>query len=113
MGEIKAKKFILWFIVLILIPGALFATYVTYIDPTSFTLFEAIFILSVVIIGGAGNIKGPILGAVFLVILPEILHFLRIPDAVAANTRQIIYGLLLIILMRIRPQGIWGDYKFD
>lgn len=95
------------------VPGALFAGYMRYIDPTSFTLTESIFIISIVIIGGAGSFVGPVIGAVFMVVLPEILRFLHVPDAIAANVRQIIYGLLLVLLMRFRPQGIKGEYAFD
>lgn len=95
------------------VPGALFAGYMRYIDPTSFTLMESVFIISIVIIGGAGNFVGPVVGSVFMVVLPEILRFLQIPDAIAANMRQIIYGLLLIILMRYRPQGLVGEYDFQ
>jgi branched-chain amino acid transport system permease protein len=90
--------------------GMIYATYVTYIDPTSFNLDEAIFILCAVLIGGTGNIKGPVVGAIFVVVLPELLRFVGMPDAVAANMRQIIYGLSLIVLMRYRPQGIAGNY---
>ncbi len=92
------------------ISGLLYASYVSYIDPTSFNLDEAIFILSAVIIGGTGNIKGPIIGAAFVVVLPELLRFVGLPDSVAANLRQIIYGLMIIILMRLRPQGLAGEY---
>ena len=92
------------------ISGLLYASYVSYIDPTSFNLDEAIFILSAVIIGGTGNIKGPVIGAVFVVLLPELLRFVGLPDSVAANLRQIIYGLMIIILMRLRPQGLAGEY---
>lgn len=92
------------------ISGLIYASYVSYIDPTSFNLDEAIFILSAVIIGGTGNIKGPIIGAVFVIILPELLRFVGLPDSIAANLRQIIYGLMIIILMRIRPQGLAGEY---
>lgn len=95
------------------VPGALFAGYMRYIDPTSFTLMEAIFILSIVVIGGAGSLAGPVVGAAFMVLLPEALRFLQMPDAVAANMRQIIYGLLLIVLMRVRPQGFLGEYDFE
>jgi len=95
------------------VPGALFAGYVRYIDPTSFMLAEAIFVLSIVVIGGAGNFLGPVAGAVLLVVLPEALRFLHIPDSVAANLRQITYGLLLVILMRLRPKGLLGNYEFD
>lgn len=95
------------------VPGALFAGYMRYIDPTSFTLMESVFIIAIVIIGGAGNFIGPVVGAAFMVLLPEALRFLHIPDAIAANMRQIIYGLLLIILMRYRPQGLLGEYEFE
>jgi len=95
------------------VAGTLYATYVTYIDPTSFTLNESILLLSMVIVGGTGNIKGPIVGAIVLVLLPELLRFLAIPDSVAANLRLIIYGLLLILLMLFRPQGIAGKYQFE
>ncbi|MCF8350501.1 MAG: branched-chain amino acid ABC transporter permease [Bacteroidales bacterium] len=94
------------------ISGFLFASYITYIDPTSFNLDEAIFIISAVLIGGTGNIKGPVIGAAFVVILPEALRFVGMPDSVAANMRMIIYGLILIVLMMFRRQGIAGDYKF-
>lgn len=95
------------------VPGALFACYMRYIDPTSFTLNESVFILSIVIIGGAGSVIGPVVGAALMVVLPELLRFLHIPDAIAANMRQIIYGLLIILLMRYRPQGIAGEHTFE
>jgi len=94
------------------IPGVLFASYMQYINPTSFTILESVFILSIIIIGGTGNVSGPVLGAVLLVILPEALRFIGMPDAVAANMRQIIYGLALIILLRYRSQGLLGKYDF-
>jgi len=95
------------------IAGALYAGYVTYIDPTSFTFDESMFIISIVILGGSGNLKGPLIGTLFMVILPEILRFLGLPDTVAPNVRQIIFGLALIILMKYRPQGIAGEYRFE
>ena len=88
--------------------GVIYASYVSYIDPTSFTLDESIFIISALFIGGIGNIKGPILGALFVVLLPELLRFVGLPDSVAANLRQIIYGMALILVMYFRPQGLWG-----
>lgn len=89
--------------------GLFYASYVSYIDPTSFTLDESIFIISALFIGGTGNIKGPVLGALFVVLLPEILRFVGMPDAIAANMRQIIYGLSLILVMYFRPQGLLGE----
>jgi branched-chain amino acid transport system permease protein len=95
------------------ISGVMYATYITYIDPTSFTIMESIFIISIVIIGGAGNLRGSILGAAFLVALPELLRFVGLPNLVAANIRQMLYGCLLIIFMLWRPKGFLGEYKFN
>lgn len=89
--------------------GLIYASYVSYIDPTSFTLDESIFIISALFIGGVGNIRGPIVGAAFVVLLPEILRFVGMPDAIAANMRQIIYGLALVLVMYFRPKGLWGE----
>jgi len=94
------------------VAGSLYATYITYIDPTSFTVMESIFIISIVIIGGAGNLWGSVLGAVVLVVLPEALRFIGLPNSVAANVRQIIYGALLVAFMMWRPQGFLGEYTF-
>jgi len=95
------------------VSGMLFSGYMRYIDPTSFTIMESVFILSIIIIGGPGNLQGPIFGAIVLVVLPELLRFLGMPDAVAANMRQVIYGLAMILLIRWRPQGLLGEYKFS
>ncbi len=92
--------------------GVLYAHYVSFIDPTSFTVMESIFIISIVIVGGAGSLWGPVVGAIVLVILPELLRFIGLPSAVAANVRQIIYGGLLVVFMRWRPQGLLGEYAF-
>jgi len=98
---------------LVAIAGALYASHVRYIDPTSASLEESILMLSMVIVGGLGNFRGPLVGAAMLVGLPEALRFLELPDAQAANLRLLIYGLLLILLMRFRPQGIAGDYRLE
>lgn len=92
--------------------GSLYAHYITYIDPTSFTVMESILVISMVIIGGAGSLWGPLLGAVVLVTLPETLRFVGLPGPIAANMRQIIYGSLLIMMMIFRPRGLMGKYSF-
>lgn len=92
--------------------GALYAYYISFIDPTSFTVMESIFIISVVIIGGAGSLWGPVIGSVVLVALPEALRFVGMPSSIAANVRQMLYGALLVIFMLWRPQGFIGEYSF-
>lgn len=81
------------------IPGVLYAHYISYIDPTSFTVDESIFILSIVIIGGMRNLWGSAIAATVLIVLPEALRFIGMPSNIAANMRQIIYGLALVIMM--------------
>jgi len=93
------------------IPGALYAHYISYIDPTSFTVNESIFVLSIVIIGGLGNLTGSFLAAAFLVLLPEALRFIGMPDSIAANMRQIIYGLILVAVMMTGGNGFLGLFK--
>jgi branched-chain amino acid transport system permease protein len=94
------------------IAGSLYAHYITFIDPSSFTVMESITILLMVIFGGMGSVSGSVVGAVILVAFPELLRFLGMPSSIAAPMRQMIYGLLLILLMIKRPQGLIGKYKF-
>jgi len=81
------------------VPGTLYAHYISYIDPSSFTLDESIFILSIVIIGGMRSLWGSVVAAAFLVLLPEALRFVGMPNAIAANMRQIAYGGILVFMM--------------
>ncbi len=91
---------------LVAIPGTLYAHYISYIDPTSFTVNESIFVLSIVIIGGLGNLSGSFFASAFLVLLPEALRFVGMPDSIAANMRQIIYGLILVMVMMTGKNGM-------
>jgi len=95
------------------VAGNLYAHYITFIDPTSFTILESILVISMVIIGGAGSLRGPIIGAVVLVILPEALRFVGLPSSVAANLRQIFYGSLLVLMMLYRPRGLVGEFNLQ
>lgn len=93
------------------VAGSLFASYISFIDPSTFTLNESVFILAIIILGGLASLRGSFLGAVCLIILPELLRFVGFPSDVAAQMRQVAYGLILIILMMYRPQGLIGEYK--
>jgi branched-chain amino acid transport system permease protein len=95
------------------IAGSLYAHYITFIDPSSFTVMESITVLLMVVFGGMGSLYGSLVGAIILVIFPEALRFFDIPTSVAAPLRQLIYGLMLIILMLKRPQGLLGQYKWQ
>lgn len=93
------------------VAGSFFASYITFIDPSTFSLNESIFILAIVILGGLADNKGAFVGTVFLILLPEILRFVGFPTDVAAQMRQVVYGLLLVWLMMYRPQGLLGKFK--
>jgi len=97
--------------VLVSIAGALYVSYIGYLDPSAGALDQSILMLSMVLVGGVGNLRGSIVGAAILVLLPELLRFLSLPEAQAANLRLGIYGLALILMMHLRPQGVAGEYR--
>lgn len=85
--------------------GALFASFQDSVFPNNFDFQQLVIVYCMVILGGLGNIAGVIAGAVVLSILPE---FLREYGAY----RMMSYGLILILLMALRPQGIMGGIGF-
>tara|TARA_Y100000031_G_scaffold153760_1_gene199724 strand:- start:988 stop:1782 length:795 start_codon:yes stop_codon:yes gene_type:complete len=93
------------------VAGSLYGSYITYIDPKTFIVMESIMIISMIILGGLANNRGAVIGATFFVLLPELLRFAGFPPDIAAHMRQIVYGVLLILLMMYRPQGLFGEYK--
>jgi branched-chain amino acid transport system permease protein len=91
--------------------GSLFASYLMFIDSSSFALTENIFLLAIIILGGLANSWGALLGSLLLIGLPELLRFTGFPTEIAAHMQKLIYGLLLIGLMFLRPQGILGKFR--
>jgi branched-chain amino acid transport system permease protein len=96
--------------------GGLFASIQGFVSPESFGLLESITVLAMVVLGGMGNISGVILGAVLLTGLPEVIRFTVVPaqqalfgrvlvDAEAL--RMLLFGLALILVMMLRPAGLW------
>ena len=95
------------------VSGAIYSSYSRYIDPSLGSLDVSILLLAMVVIGGIGNLRGPIIGAILLLLLPEALRHLEIPSAMAADIRLMAYGLLLILMMHFRPQGVAGCYRIE
>lgn len=93
------------------VAGSLFAAYLMFIDPSTFTLMENVFLLAIIILGGLADNRGALIGAFILIGLPELLRFTGFPVEIAAQMQKVIYGLLLIILMFLRPQGILGKFR--
>jgi branched-chain amino acid transport system permease protein len=90
------------------IAGSLYAHYITFIDPSSFTLLQLIPVLSIVIIGGLGSLEGTIIATIILVLLPEPLRFIGFPSSIVGPARQILYALLLLLILIYKPKGFYG-----
>jgi branched-chain amino acid transport system permease protein len=115
IGKNTSKFKILAFLVCAFIAGiagSLYAHYISFVDPSSFTTAESFLIFSMVVFGGMESIPGSILGATTLILFPESLRLLGIPTFYAAQIRKMLYGLLLVIIILKRPQGLWGKYPF-
>ncbi len=92
--------------------GAVFASYTSFVDPHSFILLESIILVAIVILGGLASIPGALLGALSFVLLEEGIRFIPLlPPEHVGQARQIILGVLLILLMLFRPQGVAGRFK--
>lgn len=94
------------------VAGMLYAHYATFIDPSSFTVETSILIISIVIIGGAGRLSGALLGTLLLVAIPELFRFIDIEYRVVANIRRLMYGLLLVGFLLLRPEGLVKGYRY-
>jgi branched-chain amino acid transport system permease protein len=91
------------------IAGGIYATFLSFIDPSSFDLDASILLLTMVVLGGARTLAGSIIGPFVLLALPQVLTMINIPTTFAAAMRQLIYGVLLIVFMLFRPQGLAGE----
>lgn len=93
------------------IAGAFFASYIAFIDPSSFQLKEGIFLFTIIIVGGLSSAIGSVVGALILISLPEVLRFVGLPYETAAQLQQMIYGAMLLLMMIFKPQGLFGKYR--
>jgi branched-chain amino acid transport system permease protein len=89
--------------------GGLYATFLSFIDPSSFDLDASILLLAMVVVGGARTLAGSVIGPFVLLALPQVLALIELPTSMAAAARQFIYGGLLIVFMLFRPQGLLGE----
>lgn len=85
--------------------GALYAHYQGFINPDVFGVAQSLDAILAVIIGGSGTVAGPVIGAFFVVLLPEVLRF-------ADGFRLIVYGLVLVLATIFMPRGIVGTAEF-
>ncbi|CUA82256.1 ABC-type branched-chain amino acid transport system, permease component [Gulbenkiania indica] len=102
------------------VAGGLFASFQGFISPESFGLLESIMILAMIVLGGMGHIPGVILGAVVLTIAPEVLRDVIGPLQMKTfgrmlidpeNARMLLFGLALVVMMLVRPEGMWPSKR--
>jgi len=96
------------------VSGAMFGAFQGFVSPESFSLMESVMIVAMVVLGGIGHIPGVILGAVLLSALPEVLRYVAGPLQAmtdgrldSAILRQLLIALAMIIIMLLRPRGLW------
>jgi branched-chain amino acid transport system permease protein len=96
------------------VSGAMFGAFQGFVSPESFSLMESVMIVAMVVLGGIGHLPGVILGAVLLSALPEVLRYVAGPlqsmtdgRLDASILRQLLIALAMIIIMLLRPRGLW------
>jgi branched-chain amino acid transport system permease protein len=99
--------------ILAAIAGVLYSGYLSIFVPGAYDVDLSISIVAMVIVGGSGNIWGASLGAAVLVILPQLISFLNLPTTIIGPLQQLFYGVLLIVFMRLRPEGLLKRGKQD
>ncbi len=96
------------------VSGAMFGAFQGFVSPESFSLMESVMIVAMVVLGGIGHLPGVVLGAVLLAALPEVLRYVAGPLQAmtdgrldSAILRQLLIALAMIIVMLLRPRGLW------
>jgi branched-chain amino acid transport system permease protein len=91
------------------VAGGMFAFFTNFINPSSFGFLSSVNAVIMVVLGGMGSMTGSIVGAIIVTLLPEILRPLQ--EITGVDLRMVIYSLSLILVMILRPQGIFGDFE--
>lgn len=95
------------------IGGALYAHKLAFISPEQFTLFQSIELITIVILGGIGFLHGAVLGATFIIVLPQLISIAKgwLPEgAVPAGMQAVVFGVILILVIIFEPLGLYGRW---
>jgi len=90
------------------IAGVIYAYFTSFVNAESFSLDESVRIMVMVIIGGAGTLAGPVLGAAFITAFPALLSFLQVPSTALGPVQRVVYGVVITLLMIYQPDGLAG-----
>lgn len=91
------------------VAGALYAHFTNFISPSSFTFLQSVNVVIMVVLGGMGSMTGSIVAAIFITALPELLRPLQ--DWTGVDLRMVIYAAALVLVMILRPQGLFGEHE--
>jgi branched-chain amino acid transport system permease protein len=89
--------------------GAIFAHWEGFVTPESFTFWESAMLVCAVVLGGMGSITGVLLGALCIILVPEVLR--SVLGSTFANARYLLFGLSLVLVAIYRPQGLWPSRR--
>jgi branched-chain amino acid transport system permease protein len=89
------------------VAGSIFAHFTNYLNPSSFSFTRSVDSVIMVVLGGMGSMSGAVLAAIFITVMPEILRPLQ--ELTGVDLRMVIYALSLILLMILRPKGLFGS----
>jgi branched-chain amino acid transport system permease protein len=96
------------------IGGALYAHKIQFLSPEQFSIIQSIDLLLMVVIGGLGSIHGAFLGAIFLIVMPQLISLGKdfLPEAIgqAAGLQGAVYGIVLIAFVLFEPMGLYGRW---
>lgn len=93
------------------VAGGIYAYYFQYVSPDQFEVLQSATILTMVVLGGMGTTFGPVVGAVLLLAIPQAITFLNLPPSIMAPTQGIIFTVLVLLFMFLRPSGIVGSTR--
>lgn len=88
------------------VAGSIFAHFAAYLNPSSFSFMRSVDAVIMVVLGGMGSLSGSLLAAIFITLIPELLRPLQ--EITGVDLRMVIYALSLVLLMILRPQGLFG-----
>jgi branched-chain amino acid transport system permease protein len=93
------------------VAGSIFAHYANYLNPSTFSFMRSVDAVIMVVLGGMGSLSGSMLAAVFITVVPELLRPLQ--EVTGVDLRMVIYALSLILLMILRPKGLFGSQELN
>lgn len=91
------------------IAGMVYARFVGYIEPSSFDVGQSLSIITILVVGGLGNLWGTLISAGILETVPQVLRFIPATSQAVPHLQLLFFGLLLVVLVRWRPQGMIGE----